>query len=153
MTRLSLAALVVCVLVFAAPAAAQTPLARLDADRITLLSPITFEHGTATLTPEGVRVADAVAQILRGSPGLRIEIGVHTDSRGTEEYNLRVTQERADALRAYLVAHGVGGGRLVATGYGESQPIDSNTTAEGREHNQRVELLLRRDPSGAARGS
>lgn len=140
-------------LVFSANAAAQTPLARLDADRITLLSPITFEHGTATLTPEGVRVADAVAQILRASPGLRIEIGVHTDSRGTEEYNLRVTQERADALLSYFAAHGVPRARLTAVGYGESRPIDANTTAEGREHNQRVELLVRRDPSGAARGS
>lgn len=132
------------VLLAAAPALAQLPPARLDRDRITVLEPIAFETGGAVFAAGTQRVLDAVLQILRANPGLRIEIGVHTDDRGAEAYNLRISQERADAIRAYLVSHGIAAGRLRAVGYGESRPLDTNSTTAGRDRNRRVELLIAR---------
>jgi OOP family OmpA-OmpF porin len=121
---------------------AQMPPARLGADRIELLTPISFETGGAVLTPEGHHVLDAVVGILRANPGMRIEIGVHTDSRGADAFNQRVSQERADAIRAFLVGRGVSAARLTAVGYGETRPIDTNSTEAGRARNRRVELLI-----------
>lgn len=122
-------------------ARAQAGLARLTPAAVELVRPITFVPGTSTLDPAGEAVLRAVAQILSTNGAVTLEIGAHTDSRGAEAFNLAVSQERADAVRAFLVRAGIAPGRLRAVGYGESVPIDTNSTAAGRERNRRIELV------------
>jgi OOP family OmpA-OmpF porin len=66
----------------------------------------------------------------------------HTDNTGSDALNLRLSKDRAESVKAYLVSQGVNPSRVEATGYGESQPISTNTTAEGRQENRRVEFTL-----------
>ncbi len=101
---------------------------------------VAFEPRTANPTPETVEAMAAVACALKAEPTRTIHIGVHTDSQGSGAYNQRVSQERADALKAALIAEGIPEDRIAAHGYGESIPIAPNTTAEGRSQNRRIEL-------------
>ena len=87
-----------------------------------------------------VVVLDLVARSLLDWPSVRVEIAGHTDAVGSEASNQRLSQQRAGAVRDWLVARGVDPGRLVARGYGESEPIDDNDTPGGRARNRRVEL-------------
>ncbi len=73
---------------------------------------------------------------------MKIEIAGHTDSVGSEMYNLRLSEARANAVRDYLIQHGISPDRLIAKGYGESRPIAPNTTREGRAKNRRVEFTV-----------
>lgn len=107
-------------------------------DRIETNGAITFESGTAQIQTEAFRILDAVAQQLRDRPDLRIEVQVHSDSRGSSAFNLRQSQERANAILAYLVQAGVPADHLSAQGFGETCPIASNQTAAGRAQNRRV---------------
>ena len=70
-----------------------------------------------------------------------IEIGGHTDSKGSNRYNQKLSQQRVEAVRSYLVNKGVDPSRMTAVGYGEEMPIDTNRTAEGRANNRRVEFI------------
>jgi OOP family OmpA-OmpF porin len=141
-SALSVIGLSLTLLHLAGPALAQAPLARLVGDRIELLTPITFETADDAPTAEGARVLDEVVRILRLHPDVRIEVGVHTDSTGMDAFNLRVSQARAQAIQTYLVRHGIPAGRIHAEGFGETMPIDSNSTAEGRARNRRVEIRV-----------
>jgi outer membrane protein OmpA-like peptidoglycan-associated protein len=107
-----------------------------------ILRGVQFENDTAILTAESKQILDDVAASLKGQPGLRIEIGGHTDSIGNESYNHMLSQQRAEAVRQYLISRGVDGDGLVAMGYGEFKPVASNETPEGRAENRRVELKL-----------
>jgi OOP family OmpA-OmpF porin len=73
---------------------------------------------------------------------MQVRIEGHTDSRGSRAYNLRLSQSRADSVRAYLIGKGISSDRLEAKGYGPDQPIDNNKTAAGRERNRRVEFMI-----------
>src|SRR5256886_7475290 len=99
-----------------------------------------FEIGKSALKPESFTVLDIVAQSLNANPDIRIEIAGYTDHTGSDATNLRLSQARADAVRAYLGSKGVAPGRMVAKGYGAANPIATNTTAAGRAQNRRVEL-------------
>jgi len=79
-------------------------------------------------------------------PKLRIEVQGHTDSTGSERYNLQLSQRRAEAVREYLIAQGVAPGQVEARGYGEMQPIADNSTAEGRARNRRVVMRVLENP-------
>ncbi|HTM21064.1 MAG TPA: OmpA family protein [Kofleriaceae bacterium] len=114
--------------------------ARLAADRIELLDVIAFRPGSADLLPDSLPSLGEAAKLVRGKR-LTIQVGVHTDSMGADTYNLRMSQKRADAVRAALIAAGAPATRVRAIGFGETRPIDSNATAEGRAHNRRTELL------------
>lgn len=126
----------------AAPGAAraQPNLARLTPTAIELSRPITFEVGTSTLDAAGQAVLRGVAQVLAANLAVTLEIGAHTDSTGSSTFNERVSLARAEAVRAFLVAAGIAPGRLRAVGYGETVPLDTNSTAAGRERNRRIEL-------------
>lgn len=87
-------------------------------------------------------LAAAMTAALAGDPGLRLAIAGHTDSTGPEGYNLRLSEARANAVRDYLVSRGVSPGALSTTGYGESTPVATNATTDGRAANRRVELTL-----------
>ncbi|HET8697814.1 MAG TPA: OmpA family protein, partial [Gammaproteobacteria bacterium] len=104
------------------------------------LEGVTFELNSATLTADASMILLRVADALRGEPNLRAEIAGHTDSSGADAYNLRLSQERADAVLQFLVRQGIERNRLVARGYGETQPVADNSTPAGRERNRRVEF-------------
>jgi OOP family OmpA-OmpF porin len=105
-----------------------------------VLRGVTFESGSASLKPESFAVLDVVAASLVANPDTRIEIAGHTDNTGSAAINMRLSQERADAVRSYLASRGVNRFYMAARGYGASQPIAPNTTAAGRQQNRRVEL-------------
>lgn len=110
-----------------------------------VLKGVNFELNSAKLTPEARQVLDRVADTLRASSDLRVEVGGHTDAIGEAGYNQRLSDQRASSVARYLRERGVAAGVLVARGYGESRPIADNDTAEGREANRRVELKLLND--------
>jgi len=100
-----------------------------------------FEFASAELQPESNLVLDEVAAVLRRHPDWRLRIEGHTDDVGTEGDNLRLSRQRAEAVRTALVRRlGHDGGELKAAGYGKSRPRDSNATLSGRARNRRVEL-------------
>jgi OOP family OmpA-OmpF porin len=101
---------------------------------------IRFASGKAELTGSSTPVLQEIAAALKANPRLKVEIQGHTDNRGSLDLNERLSQQRADAVRDYLVDQGIAPERLTAKGYGPHQPIVSNDTAEGRARNRRVAL-------------
>jgi OOP family OmpA-OmpF porin len=112
------------------------------ADRVVLRG-VSFTFDSAEIDAASAVVLDVAADPIR-ERGLRVTVEGHTDSVGEESYNERLSQRRAEAVRSYLVRKGVAPERLVARGLGESSPIASNDTAEGRARNRRVELEVAR---------
>ena len=110
------------------------------------LDGVTFEFNSARLTPSSRSVLDPIATDLKKYPRLKIELQGHTDSSGSDKYNLKLSQQRADAVRAYLVEQGVPAERLTARGYGESQPVEDNKTEAGRALNRRVVMSVLDNP-------
>jgi len=104
---------------------------------------INFETGKAVILPESYPILDEAAKILKENPTIRVEIGGHTDSRGSDVYNQKLSQQRAEAVRLYLIQnHSVEPNRLLAKGYGESQPVAPNDTEENMAQNRRVEFTI-----------
>jgi outer membrane protein OmpA-like peptidoglycan-associated protein len=114
-----------------------------QADRIDLREPITFDTGKATLKPQSHALLDEVARALADNAWIeRLEVGVHSDERGADEYNLRITGDRAAAVVAYLTAHGVAAERVQAHGYGETRPLCREHNEACWARNRRTELLV-----------
>jgi OOP family OmpA-OmpF porin len=101
---------------------------------------IRFASGKADITASSTPVLQEIAAALKASPQLKAEIQGHTDSKGSLSLNERLSQQRADAVRNYLIDQGITPERLSAKGYGPHKPIASNDNAEGRAQNRRVEL-------------
>lgn len=108
---------------------------------------MSFEYNSASLTAASKPVLDKVAEGLREHPRLRIEVQGHTDSTGSADYNLTLSQRRALSVRDYLVSQQVPADELIAKGYGKTQPIASNSTPDGRARNRRVVLVVLDNPS------
>ncbi len=102
---------------------------------------IYFEYDRAVIRDISFPILNTVAQVLRDFPDITIEIQGHTDDRGSDEYNLRLSGERAESVRTYLQGQGIASHRLSARGYGETRPIDTNRTEAGRATNRRVEFV------------
>lgn len=107
------------------------------------LQDVHFEFDSAILTPEAGASLNNVVQALNNQPGSQVEISGHTDSVGSDAYNLTLSLERAEAVRNYLVELGIAAERLATQGYGETQPITDNRTEAGRALNRRVEMRFR----------
>ncbi len=115
---------------------------RFDPPRTFLLKNVYFDTGKATLRPASFKELNELVEFLKLKPSVRIEIGGHTDSVGDDESNLILSQSRADAVKAYLVKHGIAASRVEARGYGPSKPVASNSTHEGRQQNRRTEVTI-----------
>ncbi len=105
-----------------------------------VLEGVNFKSNRSTLLPESEKVLDNVAEILLANPDVNVEVGGHSDSDGNDNYNMKLSDGRANAVRNYLIKKGVPASRLTARGYGETMPIADNTTPEGKAKNRRVEL-------------
>jgi outer membrane protein OmpA-like peptidoglycan-associated protein len=99
-----------------------------------------FPSGKADIQPDAYKQLDEVAKILLNNAMLRIEIQGHTDNSGSASSNKRLSDKRAQSVAQYLIKQGVGPDRLQWVGYGQTRPIASNNTADGRKQNRRVEL-------------
>jgi outer membrane protein OmpA-like peptidoglycan-associated protein len=116
------------------------PLLFTAGSRTLILQGITFQTGNAVLAAASFGRLDQVAASLRAYPEIRVEIAGYTDDQGTMADNQRLSQARADAVRAYLIRQGVVPIQLTARGFGSANPRDSNLTPAGRARNRRVEL-------------
>jgi outer membrane protein OmpA-like peptidoglycan-associated protein len=113
-------------------------------DNLTLSMPgnVTFAFDSAKLNPQFDPVLDKLAQTLVEYNKTVIQVAGHTDSTGSHDYNMRLSQQRADSVKAYLTGQGVPANRLVTVGAGPDHPIASNATEEGRAENRRVEITI-----------
>lgn len=103
---------------------------------------IDFPVNMAVLNTAELPVVDAATGIARLCSAYNIEIAEHTDSRGSDSYNLQLSRQRAEAIRAYMIERGVDEAVLTAKGYGESRPVDSGTSAAARDRNERTEFIV-----------
>ncbi|MFT4919200.1 MAG: outer membrane protein OmpA-like peptidoglycan-associated protein/plastocyanin [Zhongshania aliphaticivorans] len=107
-----------------------------------ILREVHFDNDSAKLRPESKIFLDQVARELKENPTIKVAIEGHTDNNASYDYNMNLSQNRANATRFYLVSIGVNPDQLVPKGYGFTQPIADNGTADGRALNRRVELKL-----------
>lgn len=121
---------------YVAPAPAPEP----AAPQKLVLEGVNFDFDKATLRQEDIGSLDNDVATLKTWGDVDIEVAGHTDSMGSDAYNMKLSQQRAEAVRNFLISRGVAADRLTAKGYGESQPVADNATEEGRFKNRRVEL-------------
>ncbi|MGE0569211.1 MAG: OmpA family protein, partial [Bacteroidia bacterium] len=107
-----------------------------------VLRNIFFDFDKATIRPESANELDRLIKLLNENPSLKIELGSHTDSKGSDDYNMKLSDSRSKSVVDYLITKGISSGRLVAKGYGETKPIDTNDTDEGRQNNRRTEFKI-----------
>jgi outer membrane protein OmpA-like peptidoglycan-associated protein len=112
------------------------------------MSDVLFDTGSATLRPPAREKLAKISGIVLAHPGLTLQIEGHTDSVGSDQMNQQLSERRADSVRDFLIAQGVAGSAVTAKGFGKTRPVVPNDTAEGRQKNRRVELVV----NGAAIG-
>ncbi|MES2559460.1 MAG: OmpA family protein [Bacteroidota bacterium] len=106
------------------------------------LQGIQFETGKAVIKPVSFPILDAIVKVMKENPSYKLNIGGHTDNVGDDAMNMTLSQNRASAVSDYLISKGVDPMRISATGYGETQPVDTNNSAKGRTRNRRVEFKV-----------
>ena len=125
---------------------------RMEGGRIRILEQVNFATDRDVIEPQSFPVLAAVADVMRAALHVRrISIDGHTDDRASTRHNLLLSQRRARAVMAWLVAHGIDASRLEAHGYGQMRPIAPNRSAAGRARNRRVEFLITRSVQGVVR--
>jgi outer membrane protein OmpA-like peptidoglycan-associated protein len=117
------------------------------------MSDVLFDTAKYSLRPLAREKLAKVAGIVSGYPGLRLDVEGHTDSVGGDDYNQRLSERRGDAVRDYLTQQGVATTSVTAKGFGKTQPVASNDTAQGRQQNRRVELVISGEVIGTAIGT
>ncbi|MBD1395328.1 OmpA family protein [Mucilaginibacter glaciei] len=117
-------------------------------DKPITIKNVLYDYNKATLRPESKLVLNDLVTILKDNPGIKVELGSHTDSKGTQPYNHRLSYKRAQACVDYIISMGVADSRIYAKGYGETKPIAPNKLAngkdnpEGRQLNRRTEFTV-----------
>ncbi len=106
------------------------------------LKNVLFDFGKANLRKESYETLNDLVEYLKLKPKMTIEIGGHTDNVGTPESNQKLSQERAESVRNYIISKGVSASRITAVGYGQSVPVADNTSDEGRQKNRRTEVKI-----------
>jgi outer membrane protein OmpA-like peptidoglycan-associated protein len=125
------------------PPPPETPRVVVTREKLDLKEKVFFDSGKATIKPVSFGLLDEVAAVLKARDDVKkIRIEGHTDSSGSAAFNKKLSQERADAVRTYLVTKGIDPARLEAQGFGEEAPIADNKKRLGREENRRVELRV-----------
>jgi outer membrane protein OmpA-like peptidoglycan-associated protein len=117
------------------------------------MSDVLFDTAKFSLRPLAREKLAKVAGIVSGHPGLRLDVEGHTDSVGGDDYNQRLSEQRGESVRDYLVQQGMPVSSVTTRGFGKTQPVASNDTTAGRQQNRRVELVISGDIIGAAIGS
>lgn len=118
------------------------PLAQIDGDVIKLNQKVFFKYDKSDILPQSFPLLNEVATILKDNPTIKIRIEGHTDSRGSDSYNKKLSDRRAASVRTYLTNQGVDGSRMTSAGFGEERPIEDNATDAGRAANRRVEVHI-----------
>jgi outer membrane protein OmpA-like peptidoglycan-associated protein len=106
-----------------------------------VLDDVQFATGRATIAPQSFERLDALVEYMSHKTSTKIEISGHTDNVGKKAVNKKLSQDRANAVRDYLVSKGIAADRITATGYGDEKPIAPNDTTEGRQKNRRIEAI------------
>ena len=112
------------------------------------INDVLFDFNQYTLKPGAREKLAKVSGILLAYPGLKIQLEGHTDSVGSDDYNMKLSQQRADSVRGYLVSQGVTADSVNATGFGKADPVATNDTAAGRQQNRRVDMVVSGAPIG-----
>jgi len=107
-----------------------------------VLRNIFFDFDKATIRPESANELERLIKLLNDNPTIKIELGSHTDSKGSDEYNMKLSDSRSKSVVDYLIGKGIPTARLTSKGYGETKPIDTNDTDEGRQNNRRTEFKI-----------
>lgn len=102
---------------------------------------IQFETGKASIQPDSEKTLAEIVKLLQNDPELKLRVEGHTDNQGNAAANQALSEKRAQAVVAWLVAHDVAASRLTAVGLGQTKPVADNSTEEGRAKNRRVELV------------
>lgn len=118
------------------------PLEKIEVGVGIVLNNIFYDHDKATLRPESIAELDRLLVLMQQNPTIKIEIGSHTDSDGSDAYNEKLSQSRAQSVVDYLTQKGIPETRLVAKGYGEKVPVAANDTPENKQLNRRSELKI-----------
>ena len=116
------------------------------------MSDVLFDFGKYSLKSEAREKLAKVSGIIMAHPGLTLQVEGYTDNVGSDEYNQKLSEERADAVRIYLVSQGISSEAVSARGLGKSDPVASNDTAQGRQMNRRVQIVVSGSPIGTQAG-
>jgi outer membrane protein OmpA-like peptidoglycan-associated protein len=115
---------------------------KFEAARTYTLDNVHFDFGKATLRPESFAELEELVHYLKNKDQIKVEIGGHTDNVGKEADNLKLSQQRADAIRNYILKKGIQPARVIAKGYGAAEPVADNDNEEGRQLNRRTEVRV-----------
>jgi len=115
---------------------------KIEPPKVYVLEDVFFDFGKATLRKESFKALNNLVEVLNLKSTMLIEISGHTDNIGKPDDNLLLSQKRADAVKDYLIKKGIKSERLVAKGYGDTQPIDDNESEQGRQNNRRTEVRI-----------
>jgi OOP family OmpA-OmpF porin len=122
---------------------APPPRVELKEDRIEIHEKVQFEYNSANILEVSHSLLNEVGDVIKKTPRIKkIQVEGHASSDGSDDYNMRLSDKRAKAVRAYLITQGVAKEKLVAKGFGETKPIADNETEAGREKNRRVEFNI-----------
>ena len=111
-------------------------------ERTIILDDVLFDFDKSNIKPEGAAILDRLVAFMNENKDKSVNLAGHTDNIGTEAYNQRLSERRANSAKDYLVKRGVDASRVSAQGFGESKPIADNKTAQGRAKNRRVEIKV-----------
>lgn len=114
----------------------------IEIGQVVRLNNVFFDFDKWDLRPESFVELDRVVKLLRENPSIEIEMSAHTDSRGSDDYNFKLSDNRARSVMEYIVSKGIGTNRITSKGYGETKPVVSNDTDENRQLNRRVEFTI-----------
>jgi outer membrane protein OmpA-like peptidoglycan-associated protein len=103
---------------------------------------VNFDFDESAIRPDASVILDEAVSILSGRPDINVRVAGHTDATGPDAYNQGLSERRAASVRSYMVDRGIAASRLESAGFGESQPMATNDTSEGRALNRRVELQV-----------
>ena len=117
-------------------------LAPIEIGQVVRLNNVFFDFDKWNLRPESFVELDRVVTLLKENTAIEIEMSAHTDSKGSDDYNFKLSDERARSVREYIISKGIDATRIISQGYGETRPVVSNDTDENRQLNRRVEFKI-----------